>query len=299
MIVCVLAGSCFAMLFLEPAMGVGEPVLEVTAIVNDRTVTLTGTCMPGLPWTRIDHIRFDWGDRTTQDGWMPVSHTYAEDGRYQIIVTAFQTNGMESTRSLMVEIGAPWIVRITLLISPFVAVFALILVGILAIRKRQPRPRVVPVPVQMETSRTVARTSTTGKVTLDEIFTTDEPGLVSGYLEPIGGSDAGRTPYVIKSLNVKIGRGPYGKDRSTQNDLQLSDDDATQSRDQARLRVDPETQVVSIMHDSTTSRTTVSGQMLPFRKETKLRDNDEIEFGTRGATWRFRRAKQSSRPTIE
>lgn len=118
----------------------------------------------------------------------------------------------------------------------------------------------------------------------------------AGYLEPLSGPDLGQPAFPINNIHAKIGRGEYGKDESegVQNDLQLSESDESQSRNQARLRVDPDTLRVYLMHDSkTSSQTIVAGQMCPYGKEMELRDGVEIEFGTKGSSWRFRRSARA------
>jgi hypothetical protein len=226
---------------------------------------------------------------------MPLSHTYAERGSYQVIVTAFQTNGMSTTRSLIVTVPPGYNATIDLIyrISPFIAVLAVILVVIVAIRRRPPRP-IPPIvgPGYIPPER--SREKIAIKKTIDK-----ELDRIVGYLAPVSGRDVGRPPYAIKRLDVKIGRDVYGKDEVTLNDLQLNEEDLTQSRDQARLRVDSQTEIVYIMHDSDASRTFVDGARVPFRKERILRDGSEIEFGTEGARWRFSMASPSKRKTVD
>jgi hypothetical protein len=127
-----------------------------------------------------------------------------------------------------------------------------------------------------------------------------------GYLEPTSGPDyeRRRPRFVIDLFKTKIGRGQLGKDEQTTNDLKLDQDDTSMSRDQAWLRVDPDTDRVYMKHDpkGEKSETRVDGQPIPPGEEFELRDGSEIEFGRSGERWQFRRAaapRSRTKPTSD
>jgi hypothetical protein len=128
----------------------------------------------------------------------------------------------------------------------------------------------------------------------------------AGYLEPLSGPDYEHRTlrHTIDSEKTKIGRGPFGKDEKTPNDLRLDDDDTTMSRDQAWLRVDPDTFRVYIKHDpmGEKSETRIDGQPIPPGKDVELRDGSQIEFGRSGERWQFTRTgapRSRTKPTSD
>ena len=128
----------------------------------------------------------------------------------------------------------------------------------------------------------------------------------AGYLEAVSGPDYERRipRHTIDTVKTKIGRGPFGKDEKTRNDLRLDDDDVTMSRDQAWLRVDPDTFRVYIKHDpmGEKSETRIDGQPIPPGKDVELRDGSQIEFGRSGERWQFTRtgaSRSRTKPTSD
>ncbi|MEN6343496.1 MAG: PKD domain-containing protein [Methanospirillum sp.] len=70
------------------------------------TVTVEGTATAGAGAT-IARIGWTWGDDTVEDHAVPNSHVYAASGPYTITVTAFQSDGQSTTRSMPVFVNSP------------------------------------------------------------------------------------------------------------------------------------------------------------------------------------------------
>jgi hypothetical protein len=118
---------------------------------------------------------------------------------------------------------------------------------------------------------------------------TEETELVllspAGFLECQSGPDSGRS-VAIRTLSMTVGRGSNRK-TGGMNDLRLSEHDMSVSSAQGTIRVDKDTMRVSLRHESDTSKTFVDGGILVPGEWKELRNGSEIEFGTRGAKWRF------------
>jgi|GEM_PF-5130041 len=81
------------------------PILVVyTPEIRGLTVTINGVAAPGSPGTSITRIWWDWGDGQREERGFPATHTYARAGTYQIIVTAFQSDGLTTTKTLIVTL---------------------------------------------------------------------------------------------------------------------------------------------------------------------------------------------------
>jgi hypothetical protein len=127
--------------------------------------------------------------------------------------------------------------------------------------------------------------------------TTESEFSPVGFLECKSGPDRGvRLP--IDKANMTIGRSPERKTGGN-NDLQLSDQDVSVSTAQGSIRVDRDTGRVYIRHDADTSKTLVDGGILIPGEWKELRNGSEIEFGTRGAKWRFVAGSGSERRETE
>jgi len=73
--------------------------------LSDLTATINGVAQPTTQGSSISKITLDWGDGQTSNGLFPESHTYTEPGRYTIIITAFDTNGLSTTAQQNVNFG--------------------------------------------------------------------------------------------------------------------------------------------------------------------------------------------------
>jgi len=73
--------------------------------ISGLTVTINGVTLPGTPGTTITRIHWIWGDGSEEDHWFPASHTYPKAGRYPIIVTSFQSDGLSTSKSLTVIVS--------------------------------------------------------------------------------------------------------------------------------------------------------------------------------------------------
>ena len=72
---------------------------------SSMTTTVFGTVIPGSPNTTITEILWDWGDTSIPENHeFPHSHTYRSPGTYTISVTAFQSDGQNSTETETVTI---------------------------------------------------------------------------------------------------------------------------------------------------------------------------------------------------
>jgi hypothetical protein len=85
---------------VAPALSIQEPQ------VNGLTVTVNGNVAPGYSDASITRIHFDWGDGSQEDGSWPASHTYGKPGTYTVTVTAYQSDGLSTTKTLQVKVEA-------------------------------------------------------------------------------------------------------------------------------------------------------------------------------------------------
>ncbi len=83
------------------------PQIFLTGVETDqRTVTVSGTAVPGSVNATIQTIRWDWGDNTTPEYHeFPHSHTYGDPGTYTLTVTAFQSDDQTATRTRSISIA--------------------------------------------------------------------------------------------------------------------------------------------------------------------------------------------------
>jgi PKD repeat protein len=75
--------------------------------VSGSTVTVGGTAAAGTAGTTITRIAWDWGDTTTEDHAVPNTHAYAATGTYTVTVTAYQSDGQSTSRTVRVPINGP------------------------------------------------------------------------------------------------------------------------------------------------------------------------------------------------
>jgi PKD repeat protein len=82
------------------------PSLDLfTPEIQGLTVRINGVALPGTPGTVISRIHWDWGDGSRGDQWFAASHTYASPGTYTVTVTAFQSDGLSTTRTVTVRLA--------------------------------------------------------------------------------------------------------------------------------------------------------------------------------------------------
>ena len=82
-------------------------ILYPTASPQSYLVTVEGSVGPGTSGATITRINWNWGDGVIEDHAVPNSHTYAGIGSYTITVTAFQSDGQSTTRSMTVFVSGP------------------------------------------------------------------------------------------------------------------------------------------------------------------------------------------------
>jgi len=82
-------------------------------LVVGLKVTVTGQAVPrsGGGGGQITKIHFDWGDGNSADtSSLPASHNYINPGKYNITITAYDSNGLSTTKTMPVvikEIAGP------------------------------------------------------------------------------------------------------------------------------------------------------------------------------------------------
>jgi len=90
-----------------PPIGFANPpqIVLMPAGVMDLTSTIFGTAIPGSVNTTITHLEWDWGDNSsTEQHEFPHSHTYRSPGTYTIMITAFQSDGLNTTRTAIITV---------------------------------------------------------------------------------------------------------------------------------------------------------------------------------------------------
>jgi len=73
--------------------------------VNEMTVQLSGNVNPSAG-ASITHTTINWGDgAVTPNGMISYTHTYSQAGTYTVVLTAFDSNGQNSTASIPVTVS--------------------------------------------------------------------------------------------------------------------------------------------------------------------------------------------------
>ncbi len=86
-------------------------IVLMPARVMDLTSTILGTSIPGSVNATITSLQWDWGDNTTTEQHeFPHSHTYRSPGTYTLTITAFQSDGLNTTRTTDITIDEPVVV---------------------------------------------------------------------------------------------------------------------------------------------------------------------------------------------
>jgi len=90
--------AVFTAIPIPPSLTLGDPA------ITDRTVTINGAASPGTAGTTITRIHWNWNDGYSEDHWFPATHTYASYGDYTITVTAYQSDGLSTTKTKFVSL---------------------------------------------------------------------------------------------------------------------------------------------------------------------------------------------------
>ncbi|MEM2045421.1 MAG: PKD domain-containing protein [Candidatus Bathyarchaeia archaeon] len=72
--------------------------------IQGLTVTVNGVAMPGTPGATITRIHWDWGDGYREDRGFAASHTYSSPGTYTLTVTAFQSDGLSTSKTKTITV---------------------------------------------------------------------------------------------------------------------------------------------------------------------------------------------------
>ncbi len=71
---------------------------------NNLTVRINGIALPGSQNTTITNVYWNWGDGQYSDQRFPATHAYARVGTYVILIKAFQSDGLSTTKSLSISV---------------------------------------------------------------------------------------------------------------------------------------------------------------------------------------------------
>ncbi len=82
-------------------------ILHPTVSPQGDTVTVEGSVAPGTAGTTVTRVNWNWGDGASEDHTVPNTHIYAAIGSYTIAVTAFQSDGQTTTRSMTIFASGP------------------------------------------------------------------------------------------------------------------------------------------------------------------------------------------------
>ncbi len=83
-------------------------IVLMPARVMNFTSTILGTTIPRSVNATITSIQWDWGDNTsTEQHGFPHSHTYQSPGSYTLTITAFQSDGLNTTLTTTITIDEP------------------------------------------------------------------------------------------------------------------------------------------------------------------------------------------------
>jgi PKD repeat protein len=73
--------------------------------VSGLTVTIGGGALPGYSGASITRIHWEWGDGKSDDSSaFPATHTYNSPGTYTITVTAYQSDGLSTAKSIIITV---------------------------------------------------------------------------------------------------------------------------------------------------------------------------------------------------
>ncbi len=66
--------------------------------LEEGAISISGSV--GTSVGKVECLVWDWGDGNTDESWLPVTHAYASNGDYLILVTAYATEGLPRTKSV-------------------------------------------------------------------------------------------------------------------------------------------------------------------------------------------------------
>jgi hypothetical protein len=69
--------------------------------IDGLTMVVDGAVYPGIDGSIITRVHWEWGDGDSGDDWFPASHTYETYGEYTIKITAYQSDGLTSTKTFI------------------------------------------------------------------------------------------------------------------------------------------------------------------------------------------------------
>ena len=69
--------------------------------IDGLTMVVDGAVYPGIDGSIITRVHWEWGDGDSEDDWFPASHTYETYGEYTIKITAYQSDGLTSTKTFI------------------------------------------------------------------------------------------------------------------------------------------------------------------------------------------------------
>lgn len=68
------------------------------------SVRINGIAIAGRKNDTITKLNWNWGDGQSSDQQFPATHTYAKVGTYVILVKAFQSNELSTTKSISITV---------------------------------------------------------------------------------------------------------------------------------------------------------------------------------------------------
>ena len=94
--------SVIVRLYITPS---GQPpsLTLFSPEISRLSVRINGVATPGTSGATITRIFWDWGDGYSGNAWFPASHTYGQGGVFTVTVTAYQSDGLSTTRSITFE----------------------------------------------------------------------------------------------------------------------------------------------------------------------------------------------------
>jgi hypothetical protein len=93
----------------DPTIGPKTPMVKPPSLsllspeMDGLTATINGVTLPGNPHATVARINWNWGDGCSEDHWFPANHTYIHSGNYTVTVTSYQSDGLSTSESMVVE----------------------------------------------------------------------------------------------------------------------------------------------------------------------------------------------------
>jgi DNA integrity scanning protein DisA with diadenylate cyclase activity/PKD repeat protein len=95
---------------VSPAMVLNPPPILVlgTPLVENLSTTIYGTVAPGSGNVTLLTVRWEWGDNQMPEyHGFPYSHVYSSPGTYVLSITALQSDGQNSTKTINISVVQP------------------------------------------------------------------------------------------------------------------------------------------------------------------------------------------------